>query len=135
MATPNLASESPSGEGTKNLPRSDCSPEHHFSSTKPHLLFLPETHLSEATDSNLFSVPSYFLYPHIRSKAGCCIYVRNDLTCSRAHALESSVFSTFWLLALSTPTLMIPPYIFPRPFRDNQPFRKSSDHAGTPHNA
>ncbi|MPC47071.1 hypothetical protein E2C01_040806 [Portunus trituberculatus] len=39
------------------------------------------------------------------------------------------------LLALSTPTLMIPPYIFPRPFRDYQPFMKSSDHAGTPQNA
>ncbi|MPC74036.1 hypothetical protein E2C01_068381 [Portunus trituberculatus] len=23
------------------------------------------------------SVPSYFLYPHLRSKAGCCAYVRN----------------------------------------------------------
>ncbi|MPC43543.1 hypothetical protein E2C01_037192 [Portunus trituberculatus] len=44
---------------------------------------------------------------------------------------------------------MIPPYIFPRPFRDDQPVRKSThpftelvelvgfkstDHAGTPHN-
>ncbi|KAK8395869.1 hypothetical protein O3P69_005762 [Scylla paramamosain] len=53
--------------------------------------------VSEATDSSPFSVPSYFLYPHFRSKAGCCVYVRNDLTCSRAHALESSEFSTIWL--------------------------------------
>ena len=44
-----------------------------------------------------FSVPSYFLYSHFRSKAGCCVYVRNDITCSRAHALESSKFSTIWL--------------------------------------
>ncbi|MPC62159.1 hypothetical protein E2C01_056242 [Portunus trituberculatus] len=29
--------------------------------------------------------------------SGCCIYVRNDLTCSRAHTLESSEFSTIWL--------------------------------------
>ncbi|MPC69598.1 hypothetical protein E2C01_063828 [Portunus trituberculatus] len=27
MATPNLASESPSGEETRNVPRSDCSPD------------------------------------------------------------------------------------------------------------
>ena len=71
--------------------------EHHLSSTKPHLLFLTETQVSEATDSNPFSVPTYFLYPHFRSKAGCCVYVPNDITCSRAHALKSSEFSTIWL--------------------------------------
>ncbi|MPC62917.1 hypothetical protein E2C01_057007 [Portunus trituberculatus] len=55
--------------------------EHHFSSTKPRLLFLTETQLSGATNSGPFSGSSYFLYPHFRSKAGCCVYVRNDLTC------------------------------------------------------
>ncbi|MPC21610.1 hypothetical protein E2C01_014600 [Portunus trituberculatus] len=74
------------------------STKHHLSSTKPaDLLFLTETQLSEATDSSPYSVPSYFLYPHFRSKAGCCVYVRNDLNYSRAHALESSEFSTIWL--------------------------------------
>ncbi|MPC53492.1 hypothetical protein E2C01_047386 [Portunus trituberculatus] len=83
MGTPNHASKSPSGEGTKNVPRLDSlsdnhkyldtslnffyinfcnirglrsnfqSVEHHLSSTKPHLLFLTETQLSE--------VPFYFL--------------------------------------------------------------------------
>ncbi|MPC13805.1 hypothetical protein E2C01_006552 [Portunus trituberculatus] len=42
--------------------------EHHLSSTKPHLRFLTETELSQAT------VTSYFLYSHFRSKAGCCVY-------------------------------------------------------------
>ncbi|MPC12805.1 hypothetical protein E2C01_005515 [Portunus trituberculatus] len=119
MATP--ASESPSGEGTRTVPRSNCSlsddpkcldtsisfffinfcnirslgsnfqyVEHHLFATKPHLL-------SEATDSSPFSVPSYFLCSHFRSKAGCCVYVSNDLTCSHAHALESSEFATIWL--------------------------------------
>ncbi|MPC54811.1 hypothetical protein E2C01_048738 [Portunus trituberculatus] len=139
MANPNPASESPSGEGTKNVPTSDCSldddpkcldtflnlfyinfcnirdlssnfqsVEHHLSSTKPHL-FLTKTQLSEATDSSPFLVPSYFLYFHFRSKTGCCVqslaplfnpgcvYVRNDLAYSHAHALESSEFSTIWL--------------------------------------
>ncbi|MPC64135.1 hypothetical protein E2C01_058247 [Portunus trituberculatus] len=122
----NNASESPSGEGTKNILRSDASldndtkcldtslnffsinfcnirglrsnfqsVEHHLSSTKSHLI-LTETQLSEATDSSPFSVPSYFLYSHFHSKSECCIYVRNDLTCSRAHALESSEFSIIW---------------------------------------
>ncbi|MPC99397.1 hypothetical protein E2C01_094810 [Portunus trituberculatus] len=67
IVTPNPASESPSGKGTRNVPRSDSSldtslnifyinfcnirdlrsnfqsVEHHHSSTKPHLHFLTET--------------------------------------------------------------------------------------------
>ncbi|MPC70226.1 hypothetical protein E2C01_064468 [Portunus trituberculatus] len=108
MATPNPASESPSGEGSRNVPRSNCplgshqkclgtslnffyinfcnirrhrsnfQSVDHLSSTEPHLLFLTETQLCEATDSSPFFVPSYFLYSHFRSKAGCCVYVRND---------------------------------------------------------
>ena len=129
MAYNNSASESPSGGGTRNSPRSDSpfgirperhldsssnfffinfcnirglrsnfnSVEHHLSSTKPHLLFLTETQVSGNTDSNLYSVPSYYLYPRFHSKAGCCVYVRNDITCSRAHNLDSSEFSTIWL--------------------------------------
>ena len=85
MATPTPASESPPGEGTINVSRSDCSSgidpkcldtpltffsinfcnirgfrsnfqsvDHHLSSTKPHLLFLTKTQVSEATDSNPF---------------------------------------------------------------------------------
>ena len=117
-----------SGEGTTNVPRSDCSfdndlecldtssytfsldfcnirclrsnfqsVEHSLSSIKPHLLFLTETQLSVTTDSSPFSVPCYFLYPHFQSKAGCCTYVCNNITCSRAHNLEFSEFSTIWL--------------------------------------
>ena len=71
--------------------------EHHLSSSKPHLLFLTETQLSEATDSKPFSVPSYFLYPRFKAKGGCCVYVRNDLSCSRVPELDSSEFSTLWL--------------------------------------
>ncbi|MPC21310.1 hypothetical protein E2C01_014293 [Portunus trituberculatus] len=70
--------------------------EHHLSSTKPHLLFLTETQLSEATDSSPFSVFSYFLYSHFCSKTGCCVCVRNDLTCCHAHTLESSEFLAIW---------------------------------------
>ncbi len=69
----------------------------HHLSLRPHLLFLTETQVSGATDSNLYSVPSYFLYPKFHSKAGCCIYVRNDIICSRAYQLDSSEFSTIWL--------------------------------------
>ena len=71
--------------------------EHHLTSTKPHLVFLTETQLSVTTDSSPFSVPSFFLYPHLQSKGGCCAYVRNNITSSRAHNLECSEFSTIWL--------------------------------------
>ena len=63
-------------------------------STKLHLLLLTKTQLSVTTDSSHFSVPSYFLYPHFQSKAGCCT-LRNNITFSRAHNLESS--ETIWL--------------------------------------
>ena len=49
------------------------------------------------TDSSPFSVPSYFLYLHFQSKAGCWAYLHNNITCSRAHNLESSECSTNWL--------------------------------------
>ncbi|MPC56802.1 hypothetical protein E2C01_050769 [Portunus trituberculatus] len=125
MATSNPASESSSEEGTRNVSRSDCSlvddPKRlntsvDFSSlpsatyavlhlifnlwnTTFHLLnrFFTETQLSEATDNSPFSVPSYFVYSHFCSKVGCYVYMSNDLTCSHAHALESSEFSAIWL--------------------------------------
>ena len=117
---------SPSGERTTNVPRSDCpcvddlgsldtfsntftfdfcnirdGVEYHLS-TKPHLLFLTETQLSVTTDSSPFSVPSYFLYPYFQSKAGCCLCVRNDITCSLAHNLE---FRNFYHLAKTSMSL------------------------------
>ncbi|MPC87955.1 hypothetical protein E2C01_082839 [Portunus trituberculatus] len=116
MATLNPALESPSGEGTRNVPSWDwplisdpkcldtinffyinicniCSRrsnsqsvERHLSSTKPHLIFLTKTQLSEATDTSPFSVLSYFLYSHFSFKAEFCFYVLNDilLSCPRS---------------------------------------------------
>ena len=71
--------------------------EHHLSSANPDLLFLTETQVSEATSSNPFSVSSYYLYPNFKAKGGCCVYVHNNLTCSRVPDLDSSEFSTIWL--------------------------------------
>lgn len=65
--------------------------ELHISSPKSHLLFLTETQVSGASDSILYYVPSYYLYPDFQSKAGCCVYVRNDITCSRAHDLSKQI--------------------------------------------
>ncbi len=127
MATIFSASEFPPEEGTRNVPRSDPTPDndnercpdnstnflltslcniwghrsnfnsgkHHFSS-KHQLLFLIEI-VSEATDGNLYSAPSRFFYPKFHTKAGCCVYVCNETTCSRAHNLDSSEFSTIWV--------------------------------------
>ena len=71
--------------------------EHYLSSTKPHLLFLTETQLSVTTDSSSFSIPSYIFYPHFQPKAGCCVYLRNDITCFHPHNFESLEFSIIWL--------------------------------------
>ncbi|MPC19996.1 hypothetical protein E2C01_012926 [Portunus trituberculatus] len=40
----------------------------------------------------------------VLNPSGCCVYVRNELTCFREHALESSEFSTIWL-RLNTPSI------------------------------
>merc|ERR1712035_47587 len=129
MALHDIASESLSGEGTRNVPRSDhpqgddsrcldtssyclsinfCnirglrsnfqSVEHHLSSAKPHLLFLTETQVSVATDSRPFSVPSYFLYTHFRTKAGCCVYVRNDITYCSCRSFNTFPFPSSLLI-------------------------------------
>ncbi|MPC26546.1 hypothetical protein E2C01_019689 [Portunus trituberculatus] len=78
--------------------------KHYLSSAKTHL-FVTETRLSEATDSSPLSLSSYFLYPHFRSISGCCVYVRNDLTCPRAHAVQSSKFSTMGFRLKSHPLI------------------------------
>ncbi|MPC10625.1 hypothetical protein E2C01_003264 [Portunus trituberculatus] len=76
MATPNPASESPSGEGTRNVPRSDSSLDN---------------------DPKYRDTFNFFYINLCNIHARCCIYVRNDLTCSCVHALESSESSTIWL--------------------------------------
>ena len=76
--------------------------KHHFSSSRPHLLFLTETQMFERSDSKPYSVSSYCLYPQFSAKAGCFAYVRNDVACSRVSNLESSEFSTYGLNFLAT---------------------------------
>jgi hypothetical protein len=53
--------------------------------------------MSERSDSEPYSIPSYYLYTQFSAKGGCCGYVRNDSICSRVSDLESSEFSTLWL--------------------------------------
>ena len=81
----------------RGLSSNFASVEHHLSSAKPDLLFLTETQLGEATDSRPYSVPSYFLYTNFKAKGGCCVYVRNNISCSRVPDCDSSEFSTLWL--------------------------------------
>ena len=57
--------------------------------------------MSKAFDSSRFSDLSYFLHLPFRSKAGFCVYFRNKLTYSRAHALEYSKHSIIWPRLLS----------------------------------
>ena len=71
--------------------------EHHLGTSKPDLLFLSETQVSESSDSSSFSVPYYHLYTNFQYKRGCCVYVHDKLTCSRVPDLESKNFSVIWL--------------------------------------
>src|SRR5256885_14526737 len=70
--------------------------EHHLFSTKPHLLFLTETQLSERSDSNPYSVPSYCLYPQFSSNGGCCAYVCYDVSFSLVFQFGFPLFFTFF---------------------------------------
>ncbi len=142
MATIYSASESSCGEGTRHFLRSEStldsdsegclgnfsnllsvnfcnirglrfnfhSVEHHISSSKPHL-FLTETQVSEATDSSLYSVPSYFLLLNFRPK----LAVASMYSCSHAHHLDSSEFSTIWvkLSCYSITKYICVVYLFP----------------------
>ena len=117
------ASESLSWERTKNVPRMDCSLDgdsrcldasSNFSyinfcnihgldlifnlwcTTSPplNLIFSSPIPSYLKLHTVIPTVSSYFLYSHFQSKSGCCVYVRNDITCSHAHALESTEFFT-----------------------------------------
>ncbi|MPC71053.1 hypothetical protein E2C01_065321 [Portunus trituberculatus] len=117
MVTARPASESSSGEGTINVYRSACSLGIDHKCLDTLLNFSLLTCATSAVLDFIFNplntfylllnliffsslkygclrqhTPSDFLYPHFR-----CIYAHNDLTCSRAHTLESSEFSTIWL--------------------------------------
>lgn len=38
----------------------------------------------------------YFFYPNLWSKAECCVYALNDISCSRTYDSDSSKFLTIW---------------------------------------
>ncbi|MPC41182.1 hypothetical protein E2C01_034767 [Portunus trituberculatus] len=95
MATPYPASESRSGEGTRNVPWSDCSlgSDPKCLDTSLNLFSLTYAIFAVLDLWNttfpllkliFFSSPKYSCL-----RAGYCVYVCNDLTCSPAHALES----------------------------------------------
>lgn len=62
-------------------------------------------YVSEPTDSNLYSVPSSFLYSLFRTKADCCVYVRNNITLSRLQ--KPSGFNLIVVLLLNISVLYI----------------------------
>ncbi|MPC28450.1 hypothetical protein E2C01_021655 [Portunus trituberculatus] len=103
MMTPNPASESRSEEGTRNVPRSDCSliddPKcldtslNFFFINFCNIFFSSPKHSCLRQLTVAPSVSSYFLYSHIHSKAGYCVYVRNDLTCLVPTFLNLSSFT------------------------------------------
>lgn len=76
---------------------SDFYVEHYFSYPKPHLLFLAEKQTYESTVCNFYSVSSYYLHSNVQSKAECCFYEGNGITCWRAHDFDFSELSVFWL--------------------------------------
>ncbi|MPC58327.1 hypothetical protein E2C01_052325 [Portunus trituberculatus] len=101
METLNPASESPSGEGTRNVLRLDCSlagnPKCLDTSLNSFFMNfcnnrgLRQLRIGPALFPRIFSILIF------RSKAGCYVYVHNDLTCSRAMLFNLLSFQQVWL--------------------------------------
>lgn len=60
-------------------------------------LLFSKVQVSEGSDSNPFSLSSYFLCDQFRARDGWCVCVWNDLIFSHVPELESSEFSTLCL--------------------------------------
>lgn len=62
-----------------------------FVSVSLNIIFsLTETQVSEASDSNLHFIPSYFFYSKLWSKARCCVYALMPI-------IYTKTFSNIWL--------------------------------------
>lgn len=53
---------------------------HHLETAKPTLLFLTEMQISSATDTSYLTSSRYGLEHSFMSKAGVCVYTRDDIS-------------------------------------------------------
>ncbi|XP_045446613.1 uncharacterized protein LOC123654772 [Melitaea cinxia] len=71
---------------------------HHLETEKPHLLFLTETQIGSPADVAYLQYPGYSLEYNSKSRAGVCMYARNDVCCQRLRNLEIPNLSIMWCL-------------------------------------
>ncbi|XP_063636069.1 uncharacterized protein LOC134806671 [Cydia splendana] len=69
---------------------------HHLETDKPALLFLTETQISTPADISYLMYPGYSLEHKFVSRAGVCIFVRDDICCRRLGSLEDRDLSLIW---------------------------------------
>lgn len=53
--------------------------DHHLFTTKSLFLFLNRTEVREASNSDLYSAPSYIIYPKIQCERGSYVYVTQNI--------------------------------------------------------
>lgn len=69
---------------------------HHLETAKPALFFLTETQISTPADVSYLMYPGYSLEHKFVSKAGVCMFVRDDICCRRIDSLEERDLSLIW---------------------------------------
>ncbi|KAJ0177088.1 hypothetical protein K1T71_007097 [Dendrolimus kikuchii] len=71
---------------------------HHLETEKPALLFLSETQIRPPSDVSYLSYPGFTLEHNFKSRAGVCLYTRDDVCYRRLRNLEDHRFSVLWTL-------------------------------------
>src|SRR5579872_178645 len=78
---------------------------HHLQSIKPYMLFLTETQISAKSSTKHLLFPGYELITSFRLRGGVCVYIRDNISCTRLPNLEAGMSDVIWLklnLKLST---------------------------------
>jgi len=77
----------------------------YLQSFKPYMLFLTETQISAKSSTNHLLFPGYELSTSFRLRGGVCVYIRDNISCTRLPNLEAGMSDVIWLklnLKLST---------------------------------
>lgn len=70
---------------------------YHLESAKPDLFFLTETQISPPDDTSYLNYPGYKLEHRFLSKAGVCMFIRDDICYRRLDSLEGPNLSILWI--------------------------------------
>jgi Reverse transcriptase (RNA-dependent DNA polymerase)/Endonuclease-reverse transcriptase len=68
----------------------------HLETSRPHILLLTETQISNSHDTTHLLCPGYQLQHNFRYKGGVCAFIRSDVPCRRVTEWENPSFDLMW---------------------------------------